>query len=161
MDIIEQLMAQHRTVSEAIDVLRKVHRMLETEGSFLDDISRLRRFFQTEVRDHFMLEEEVFFPVARQCYTPERVKIIDEVISEHPHIIKALDFFDQAAHEYEEKITPRTRQNLRDVSRVIIETVIDHAQKEDRELFAVVGKCFKDKQFNELEDAYFRFIQKK
>jgi len=161
MDIIEQLIAQHRTVSEAIDILRKVHRMIETEGAFLEDIERLRRFFQAEILEHIRLEEEVFFPVARQCYSPEKVAIIDELTEEHPHIIKSLEFFDRAAQDYEDKITPQSRQNLRDVSRVIIETVIDHAQKEDREIFNVVGKCFSDKQFKELEDAYFRLMQKK
>jgi hemerythrin-like domain-containing protein len=161
MDIIEQLIAQHRTVSESIDILRKVHHMLETEGAFLEDIERLRRFFQTEIRDHIQLEEEVFFPVARQCYSAEKVAIIDELTEEHPHIIKALEFFDKAAVDYEQNVTAQTRQNLRDVSRVIIETVIDHAQKEDREIFNVVGKCFKDKEFKELELAYFRLMQKK
>jgi hemerythrin-like domain-containing protein len=161
MDIVEQLIAQHRTVSEAIDMLRKVHQLVETEGTFLEDVSRLRRFFQATLRDHIRMEEEVFFPVARQCYAPEKVAIIDELISEHPHILEALEFFERAARDYEAEVTTRTRQNLRDVSRVIIETAIDHAQKEDREIFSVVGKCFHDREFKQLEDAYFNFIQKK
>jgi iron-sulfur cluster repair protein YtfE (RIC family) len=161
MDIIEQLIAQHRINSESIDVLRKVHTMVETEGVFLEDIERLRRFFQKEMREHIRLEEEVFFPVARRCFSSEKVAVIDELKSDHPHMIKALDYFDKAAQAYETAITVQSRQNLRDVSRVIIETVIDHAQKEDRELFSVVGECFHEKEYKELEEAYFRFIQKK
>ena len=161
MDIIEQLIAQHRVVSESIDVLRKVHTMVETEGLFLEDIDRLCRFFHTEMREHIRMEEEVFFPVARQCFPSEKVAVIDELISDHPHMIKALDYFEKAAQDYETAITAQSRQNLRDVSRVIIETVIDHAQKEDRELFAVVGECFHEREYKQLEEAYFKFIQKK
>lgn len=106
--------------------LRQGDSALLTDGWVHDRHEQARRvadFYQTELRRHFLAEEQVLFPAMRR-YVPAASELIDRLVLQH--------------RQLEEIIDGVTGPSVRDLSSLLVrlgEVLEQHIRSEERELF--------------------------
>jgi hemerythrin-like domain-containing protein len=94
-------------------------------------------FYNTELKKHFDLEEEILFPLAKNK-TPEVDILINEIVNEHRKMEKLVNEI----------------QNATDLVKVFDEfgrLLEKHIRKEERELFTAIEKILTEGQLSELK----------
>jgi hemerythrin superfamily protein len=121
-DAVAVLKADHRTVEQLFKAFEKAgDGALKTKRKLVDQMI-------TELSIHAAIEEEVFYPAARQ-EVPDSLSDVLEAMEEH-HVVKwelsELDGMDPADERFEPKVT------------VMMENVRHHVREEEGELFPLV-----------------------
>ena len=134
MDAIDMLEEDHRKVKELFsrfeDAGEDAHR---TKEDLVGPIDR-------ELRVHSQLEEQIFYPAARNS-SGETTEDVREAIEEHHVVDQLLDEIEDMRAEdeqYDAKVT------------VLIENVRHHIEEEEGELFPEVRKALSDERLEEL-----------
>lgn len=134
MDAIEMLEEDHRKVEKLFEEFEEAgDRAYETKADLVERITR-------ELRIHSQLEEEIFYPAARnaQGETTEQVR---EAVEEH-HVV------DQLLEELE-AMRPDDEQFDAKVT-VLKENVEHHVEEEESELFKQARKGLGEERLQEL-----------
>src|SRR6478735_2822104 len=137
MDAITLLRNDHKTVEQ-------LFKRFEKAGD--DAVVEKRKIVDQIIEElsiHAVIEEQVFYPVARAT-VPDTEDIVLESLEEH-HIVKwvlsELDGLDPAAERFDAKVT------------VLIENVRHHVKEEEGEFFPKVRKELGRAALNDLGDA--------
>src|SRR6476620_2430675 len=121
MDAITLLRNDHKTVEQLFKRFEKADDAVVEKRKIVDQIIE-------ELSIHAVIEEQVFYPVARAT-VPDTEDIVLESLEEH-HIVKwvlsELDGLDPAAERFDAKVT------------VLIENVRHHVEEEEQEFFPKV-----------------------
>lgn len=144
MDAIEMLEEDHRKVEKLFEEFDDAgDRAYETKANLVE---RIRR----ELRIHSQLEEEIFYPAARnaQGETTEQVR---EAVEEH-HVV------DQLLEELE-AMRPDDEQFDAKVT-VLKENVEHHVEEEEGELFKQARKGLGEERLQELAQEMQRLKQR-
>ncbi|MDP8969248.1 MAG: hemerythrin domain-containing protein [Actinomycetota bacterium] len=135
MDALELLRSDHDTV-------RELFRQFE-DAEQSGDTARQQELCQTiaeELQLHTAIEEQVFYPAARQA-GPEIEALVREGIEEH-HLVDQLMEELEALDPSHEAFVPKVQ--------VLIENVEHHAEEEEQELFPELREAFGDDRLAEL-----------
>jgi hemerythrin-like domain-containing protein len=136
MDAIEMLEQDHRRVEDLFDQFEDAgDQAYRTKGELAERIV-------TELRIHSELEEQIFYPAARNSpgNTADPVR---EAIEEHHVVAQLLDeieVMDPGDEQFDAKVT------------VLRENVEHHVEEEEGELFKEARKALGEERLQELAD---------
>jgi hemerythrin-like domain-containing protein len=159
MDIIEKLIAGHRDIKEKETILQKLIKMIDTDVFFWDNAGKVAYFFDTEVKRHLALEEQVLFPVLVSILPPEQASAIRALEAEHQAIKEKIEAFAAIARAHTQTPTKTTREEIVRASSDILEGVVPHAAREDALVFSLVKQYFTAKEYRQMEERYFSFLK--
>ena len=126
VDAIELLLADHRNVEK---LFKEYEKLVEDEGSYNEKES-LAATICAELTVHAQVEEEIFYPAARDILDEE--KLVDEAVVEHA---SAKDLIAQLAD-----MSPD--DDLYDAKiKVLSELIEHHVEEEEDELFPKLKKA--------------------
>ena len=131
MDALQVLIADHYVVRDLFDKFKEAKESKDTA-----ELSRLQQEIFTELEVHTSIEEEVFYPEAKEV-GEEAEELVAEGVEEH-HVVKVLM----------SEITELTPDDDAFVAKmtVLIENVEHHAEEEEEELFPKLRKVFGDER---------------
>ena len=125
-DAIELLLADHRNVEK---LFKQYERLVEDEGSY-NEKEALAAKICAELTVHAQVEEEIFYPAARDILDDEQ--LIDEAVVEHA---SAKDLISQLAD-----MSPD--DDLYDAKiKVLSELIEHHVEEEEDEMFPKLKKA--------------------
>ena len=125
-DAIELLMADHRNVEK---LFKKYEKLVENEASY-NEKGALAATICAELTVHTQVEEEIFYPAARDILDEE--DLVDEAVVEHA---SAKDLITQLAD-----MSPD--DDLYDAKiKVLSELIEHHVEEEEDEMFPKVKKA--------------------
>lgn len=140
VDPLKRLIEEHEEVSEYLEALKEVLGFLDNEEAW-NKIKPIENFFKQNVVDHFKFEEEIVFPpILSRAATPESIKLILELQREHGGILKELEEFQNIVSKSTGPLDKETSDRLNVVGRVIIDSLLLHASKEDDKLLPILEK---------------------
>ena len=126
---------------KATDLLKKQHKSVKAlfkEVEKTEDGRRRRQLMEQiagELKIHTRIEEEIFYPAAREIGTSKVEELVDESLEEH-HVVDLvlaeLPKVDPEDERFEAKMT------------VLSELVEHHADEEEKEMFKSAQKLGKD-----------------
>jgi iron-sulfur cluster repair protein YtfE (RIC family) len=137
----EMRAASGALTSDAIGLLEQDHRKVEAlferanaDASVFDEI-------RNELEMHTSLEEEIFYPAAREALGDEGADLVEEARQEHEEVkalLQELSGMDREDAEYEEKL------------KVVQDNVEQHVQEEEGEMFPKMREACSPEQLNEM-----------
>ena len=135
MDALQLLKADHEVVRDLFSQFKKAK-----ENDDVEQLGRLQRTIFTELEVHTAIEEEVFYPEAKEV-GGEAEELVAEGVEEH-HVVKVLmneiADLDPGDETFVAKMT------------VLIENVEHHADEEEEELFPKLRKVFGDERLESM-----------
>jgi len=136
VDPLRRLIKYHEEVSEYLENLKEASDFLpEKEG--WSKIKSMEDFFQRNVIDHFKFEEEVIFPPLLAGFaTQGTIKLILELQREHGNILNELEEFQKITAKM--SLDNEASEKLQAVGKKIIDNLLAHAKKEDKELLPIL-----------------------
>ncbi len=137
MDALELLKADHDTVRQ---LFREFEQAEEAEDA--DRMSALQSRIFTELEVHTSIEEEVFYPAAKDA-GEEAEDLVKEGVEEH-HVVDVLMSEISALQPSDETFVPKMT--------VLIENVEHHAEEEETELFPQLREVFGDERLATIGD---------
>jgi hemerythrin-like domain-containing protein len=135
MDNLTREALEHKNVTESFTIFRK------TIGFFSrPDIEGFKKFLDDNIIDHFKFEENQLFSVISEKGTAEEKALVRELNAQHVQISGMIRdfgklFFQCGAHPSEDQ-----KDELVKLSSKIIDTLLEHAQREDSKLFPILKK---------------------
>jgi len=159
MDVIEKLVAGHRSVLERKEFMDKLSAVLKNEPDFWEHASAVETFFKNELREHFRLEEKVLFPVLEKAVSPKEKPILQQILAEHAPILQKIAASERIFAEYSARHTQELKESLLASYIHIMEAALPHAKKEDELLFPLIKQYFTAEHNKELEKLYFEYLQ--
>ena len=159
MDVVERIIAGHRLVDEKKDILKKLVKMLDNDAFFWDNAVKIEYFFKIEVREHFVMEEKVLFPVMKKVLKAQEREVLKEIELEHGPIILKLTEFQAISGSHLRYASKATREPMVKAACELIEMIMAHAKKEDKHLFPLIRERFDPENYTQLEDLYFKFLK--
>jgi len=140
VDPIAQLMQEHDTALRHLSALNKATESLASDGfsaSEFDRVMTALEFIEEEISVHNKSEEDALFPVLER-YVEGPTAIMRE---EHGQMKKKFKLFRKAIERVEkEHDDPHAAEELRSVSKVMIQMFVNHIHKENHILFPLVQK---------------------
>jgi hemerythrin superfamily protein len=147
MDALELLRQDHDTVRGLFDQFNAAKESEDTQ-----QMAQVFEQLVTELKIHTAIEEEVFYPEAREV-GGEAEELVLEGVEEHhvvDQLIEEIEGLDPSDERWAAKVT------------VLIENVDHHAEEEEEELFPKLRKAFGDERLqrmgDELEEAKSRHM---
>ncbi|MCW5214117.1 hemerythrin domain-containing protein [Desulfobulbus sp. US5] len=109
------------------------------EGIDADEVenylTRLRKFSEEYIINHFRFEEEEIFPLILKYGNDKEKKMIQMLQDDHVKILKELAQFMRKVASYGAHPTEEEVEEIMLSSRAVLEMVLLHARKEDAHLF--------------------------
>jgi DUF438 domain-containing protein len=134
MDKLTKAYLDHGMISEEMTFFKKF-----VEGIDADEVenylSRLRKFSEEYIINHFRFEEEEVFPLILNYGNDKEKKLIQMLQDEHVKILKKLAEFMEKVASYRAHPTEEEVEEIMLSSRAVLEMVLLHARKEDTHLF--------------------------
>jgi len=159
MDIVEKIIAGHRVVDEKRDMLSKLVNMLDTDPFFWDKAEKIEFFFKKELVEHFALEERVLFPVLKKVLTGRELEILKEIEREHVPLSQKLNELRSFSVSHMRYASKATREPMIKSACELVEKIVSHAAREDKELFPGLKARLSPENNRELEDLYFKYLK--
>lgn len=157
MDIVEKLVRGHRGLFEREDIIVRLSRAIDNDAFFWDSAVKVSEFFRKEVRQHFAMEEHVLFPVLRRALPADKLPVLDAIEGEHGPLREKLAHFEVISQGHNRFPSRVTREELVRAAQDILEPLLEHARREDRELFPLVNGALAPEDCRELERLYAGF----
>lgn len=133
-EAVKLLVKDHREVSK----LFKAYQKLVKDEASADEKTALVQEICTMLKVHTMIEEEIFYPVARDIVEQD---MVDEAVVEHASakdLIAQIEAMQPDEELYDAKVT------------VLGEYIEHHVKEEEEEMFPKVTKARSDVDFDEL-----------
>jgi hemerythrin superfamily protein len=131
VDAVQVLKADHDVVRDLFEKFKKAKESEDTT-----QLGELQRTIFRELEVHTAIEEEVFYPEAKEV-GEEAEELVNEGVEEH-HVVKVL-------MEEIEQLSPDDDTFVAKMT-VLIENVEHHAEEEEEELFPKLRKVFGDER---------------
>jgi iron-sulfur cluster repair protein YtfE (RIC family) len=103
-------------------------------------LKELNKFFDEHIVDHFKFEEKEIFDVIINLATTEEKHFIRNLQEEHIQLLDKIDRFKDIFAQCETEPEKDKLEELVKLSKGMIETMLDHAHKEDTQLFPLLRK---------------------
>ena len=148
-DIVDIIFNTHGVTKERLTMLKKALPLLNGNalGNKLEEISN---FLNKYVVRHFENEETIFFILKRDSsLNPEEAKIVEEIINEHTPLIAMLEKFN--SHLKSSADDKDIKEIVTKIGVNLVELLLNHAKKEDNEMFPIIRRRITVKQLNEVE----------
>jgi hemerythrin superfamily protein len=137
MDALQVLKADHDVVRDLFEQFNKAKENEETSR-----LGELQRTIFRELEVHTGIEEDVFYPEAKEV-GGEAEELISEGVEEH-HVVKVL-------MQEIEQLEPSDETFVAKMT-VLIENVEHHAEEEESELFPKLRKAFGNERLEAMGD---------
>lgn len=157
MDIVAKLVTGHRDLFERQDVLVKLSQAIDNDAFFWDSAVKVSEFFDKEVRQHLEIEERVLFPVMRKALPADKLSVLDGIEKEHGPLGEKLTNFETISKSHNRFPSKVTREEMVRAAQDVLEPLLDHARREDQELFPLIKDTFRAEHYQELEQRYRMF----
>jgi DUF438 domain-containing protein len=134
MDKLTKAYLDHGMISEEMTFFEKFVEGIDAD-EVEDYLTRLRKFSEEYIINHFRFEEEEIFPLILKYGNEKEKKMIQMLQDDHAKILKELAQFMKKVASYG---TYPAREEIEDImrsSRAVLEMVLVHARKEDTQLF--------------------------
>lgn len=135
MNAIDLLTDDHDTVR---DLFAKFRSAKEADDSA--EMRTLQQQIFEEIETHSRIEEDVFYPAARDAGDDELTEMVAEGVQEH-HVVKVLMREVEALSDEEVFVAKMT---------VLMENVEHHAEEEENELFPKVRTALSEERLDQL-----------
>ncbi len=134
MDKLTRAYLDHGMISEEMTFFKKF-----VEGMNVDEVenylTRLRKFSEEYIINHFRFEEEEVFPLILKYGNEKEKKMVHMLQDDHVVILKELARFMKKVASYGVHPTEEEIEDIMRSSRAVLEMVLIHARKEDTQLF--------------------------
>jgi hemerythrin-like domain-containing protein len=154
------LRAEHRQIDEQLNVLSAALRQLGDRGpapEILDRIESVAGYIDGEMAIHHQKEEDCLFPLLREFFTPENLRI-DARIADHEDLNIMNTKFKEALGECRQiesgKRATFAAQMLKGYGLYIVHLIREHLLKEDHILFLVAEEYLTADQEAEILDRF-------
>jgi len=139
-DLLDRLVNDHEKVSEFVEDLKGILDLIHDKEVWRK-VKPIEDFFNQNVTVHFALEEKNVFPVCLlKLATPETVKLILELQKDHGIISSKVEEFMNIAAKKTTSNEKDTSSQLNFLGRNIFDLLLNHASKEDDNLFPILEK---------------------
>ena len=134
-NLLDKVKEVHKQVSEQMWLLEKSLQYLNSEEAY-NNVRKVTDFFKSTVLKHFEWEEHEVFPIALAVGDLEIKQVVRELQQQHIFIISRFDIIADIIVKYgfsfyDDKVKSKFIQTAREM----LELVLQHAHKEDIELF--------------------------
>ena len=139
MDILTKLVSEHKEVGERMSFFKQSISVIDAEKTpnYVRDLSK---FFQEYILAHFEFEESQIFPTVLTIGALEEKHLIRILQQEHISILDKFDKFRDAILHSGFHLDVNQMDELVSLAREIIEMQVNHAHKEDEELYPILKK---------------------
>ena len=134
MDKLNRMSLDHGNISEKMTLFNKLCETFKA-GEAFKNVERLLKFSDEYIAEHFKFEEEEIFPMISQHGNAKEKKIIQELLEEHIQITNHLDKIKNAVFTCDSRTNKEQIQEVMLSCKVVINMKINHAKKEDVQLF--------------------------
>lgn len=138
MELITQLSRKHEEVCEEAIVLRSAVSAIGDSDKAGSSLKNLDSFLQRGIFPHFDFEEQKVFPVLLKSATEEEKQLIRALQEEHASILSKIERFTVLNSKYKSEPSRKLLEELSGAGKDIIDALILHARKEDKELFPIL-----------------------
>jgi hemerythrin-like domain-containing protein len=139
MDKLTRESKEHGKIIEAMAFFEKFIEAFTNE-KVPDYIERLHQFSDEYIVKHFQFEEEELFPLILKVGDAEESRLVQELQEEHVRILEVLAEFNDIISLYESQPNREQVKGIVKLSEGVISMVLNHARKEDKQLFPAVKK---------------------
>ncbi|MBU1124564.1 MAG: hemerythrin domain-containing protein [Candidatus Omnitrophica bacterium] len=130
----DKVREEHKEVSEQMWMLKKSLQYLNDEEAY-SNIRKVIDFFKDSVLKHFEWEEHEVFPIALAIGDLEIKQVVRELQQQHIFIISRFDIIADIIMKYGFSLNNEMKNKFIETSKEMLGAVLQHAQKEDKELF--------------------------
>ena len=134
MDKLTKAYLDHGMISEEMTFFRKFVEGIDAD-KVEDYITKIRKFSDEYIIEHFRFEEVEIFPLILQYGNEKEKKMVLMLQDEHIKILEKLDQFMAEVASYGAHPTKKEIERIMVSSRALLEMVLVHARKEDAHLF--------------------------
>ncbi len=139
MDKLTKESQEHGEIFESLTFFKKSLEVFANSETS-DFIEKFQKFIDEYLVEHFEFEENELFPTILKGGTPKEKHLIRELQLEHDQILGKVDQFKNLISSCGyQPIGVQIKEIIR-YSREIIKMVLQHARKEDKELFPMLRK---------------------
>lgn len=139
MDILTKLVSEHKGVGERMSFFKQSISVIDA-GKTPNYVRDLSKFFQEYILAHFEFEESEIFSVVLTIGALEEKHIIRILQQEHISVLDKLDKFRDAILRSGFHLDANQLNELVFLAREIIDMQVNHAHKEDEELYPILKK---------------------
>lgn len=139
MDKLTRDVQEHGKISEAFAFYEKSLPAFSGggEGNYLEDF---RKFLDEYLVKHFEFEETEIYPVILANGVKEEKALIQQLQEQHSRIMSMIEQFKKLISQYGLNPVGDQVNAFIGLNKEIIATMLEHACKEDKELFPIVKK---------------------
>lgn len=139
MDKLTKESQEHGETFESLTFFKKSLEVF-TNSETSDYVEKFQKFINKYIVAHFEFEENELFPTILKSGTPKEKHLIRELQLEHDQTLGKVDQFKDLITSYDyQPIGVRIKEIMKH-SREIIEMMLQHTRKEDKELFPMLKK---------------------
>lgn len=125
----------HKKTTEQMWLLKNTLPYLNNEESY-NTVRKVIEFFKNTILRHFEWEERDVFPVALAIGEIDIKQVVRELQQQHIFIISKFDILADIIVKYGFTFNDeKTKNNFIETSKEMLNTVLQHAHKEDEELY--------------------------
>lgn len=137
MDAITKQAQEQGEIFETLSFFNQSIKALNKASTdeFIKDIKKL---FLKDLIAHFKFEETGVFPLVLRAGSLKDKALIRSLQTDHITILDKLDKFEEYANSYAQNKNQEERKKLVTLSKEIVELMLAHTRKEDKELFPLL-----------------------
>jgi hemerythrin-like domain-containing protein len=139
MDKLTRESNEHGKIVESMAFFKKFLEAFTNEKD-PNYIEKLHQFSDEYIVKHFKFEEEEIFPFILKGGDAEESRLVQELHEEHVQILEALTEFNDMISSYASQPNREQIKEILKLSEGVVNMVLDHAQKEDKQLFPALRK---------------------
>jgi hemerythrin-like domain-containing protein len=133
--VLDKAKKEHKQISEEMELLKISLPYLNKEESY-NNVRKVINFFKEHGLSHFEYEEREIFPIALAIGDLEIKQIVRELQQQHIIIISKFDIIIDIISKHGFSFhDERTKNKFIEVSKEMLGLILQHAHKEDTELF--------------------------
>lgn len=138
MDIITQLSRDHENILEEAIILKSSILVIKDIEKAPANLEKISSFFQAGVIPHFDFEEKKIFPSLLGSASNEEKELVRVLLEEHASMLREIERFAGLNLKFKSGATSDLLGELCGLGKEIVDALLSHARKEDKELFPIL-----------------------
>ncbi len=139
MDKLTKEAQAHGKIFETVAFYRKALAKIPYAKTH-NTVIEIEQFFADYIPPHFKFEEEEIFPTILEKGTDEEKKLVKDLQQDHDLVLKKLNQFKEVSSKCNSESDKGQIDEAINLSKDIMQLIMDHAQKEDMALFPLLKK---------------------
>lgn len=137
MDTITRHAQSHGEIFEALTFFNKAIAVMQKD-QMPEFIAKISKLFEEDIVNHFKTEEKEIFSVVLSCGKLLEKRMVRSLQREHIEVLEKIDQFKDMVLKCGLKPNEAQAKELASLNKDIIETMLSHSHREDKELFPLL-----------------------